>query len=912
MSARQRRRTAVTTLALAATLLGTANIGTAAAASHDRHGGGRVDTSVGRPTDLGLLYIGAHPDDEAGSLSTLGLWRERYGVRTGVVTITRGEGGGNAAGPEEGPALGLLREAEERRAVSAAGITDVFNLDKVDFYYSVSEPLTAQTWDHEDTLARTVRVIRQTRPEVLMTMDPAPSPGNHGNHQEAARIAVEAFRAAGDPSRFPEQITKEGLRAWQPSRILTRSFAGTSKTGESCASTLAPTDPTRDVYGVWAGALAPDGRTWAAVERSAQRQYVTQGWATFPDVPTDPAQIGCDAMTQIDSVVPIPVPGSAAAVAPDGAIAGALTRPAGALPLGTRATITTSAASVQPGSSFTATLTLTAPRGGLSRVALSPDLPDGWRVSGAAVPSRVRAGQTVRIPVTVTVPASAATGVRARLGATITSAQGTGYVDRSVTVSGAVTARQQLLPQVAQYEQWTTQVGVPQLSGTVLPVLTMPAGGTRTVSVDVTNSSTTTQSGTVTMAAPEGFTVAEATRPYGPLAAGESTTVAFTVRSTDAAAPTGAPGGDHLYTLTTTSSTGSATSRQALELVPSTTASRAKPTLDGVISAGEYPGEALDISRVWEGSACTSGEDCSGSAHVTWDDDTLYIAAHVTDDVRGTALATDDCKRHWRTDSLEIAVDPRGTSENTSTTFKAAILPFTAEGPACGLRDADNFQGPAAQTAPGMKWSVKVDEPYTGYTAEVAIPMSELPAAVDPADLGLNILAYDSDTQDKTGQTRIGWSVWNGVQGDPYRWGRVALDGYTPPAGRSTTPAEPRMPLDALKSVDSPQSIEQAVRDDVALAGGPSATERTGGRIDAVRVQGSTAYVTLRAGRSGSAHVFVTDAQGTAGSKVVEVPGSGHLTVRVPLTRATSGAVTGLVGWQTPQGATLSSSVRAR
>src|SRR5262249_7489913 len=82
---------------------------------------------------LDVLFVGAHPDDEAGGLSTYGQWQEFDGARTGVVTITRGEGGGNAAGIEEGPALGLLREDEERRAVGRAGITDVHYLDKVDF-----------------------------------------------------------------------------------------------------------------------------------------------------------------------------------------------------------------------------------------------------------------------------------------------------------------------------------------------------------------------------------------------------------------------------------------------------------------------------------------------------------------------------------------------------------------------------------------------------------------------------------------------------------------------------------------------------------------------------------------------------------------------------------------------------------
>ena len=123
------------------------------------------------------------------------------------------------------------REKEERAAVGKAGIKDVFNLDKVDFFYTVSAPLTQQVWDHEETLARVVRIIRQTRPEVLTTMNPAPSPGNHGNHQEAGRLAIEAFEAAGDPSRFPEQVTREGLRPFSPLKLLVRGSAASAPNG---------------------------------------------------------------------------------------------------------------------------------------------------------------------------------------------------------------------------------------------------------------------------------------------------------------------------------------------------------------------------------------------------------------------------------------------------------------------------------------------------------------------------------------------------------------------------------------------------------------------------------------------------------------------------------------------------------
>ncbi len=160
--------------------------------------------------DLDVLFVGAHPDDEAFALSTYGQWGEHDDVRTGVITITRGEGGGNAVGPQEGPALGLIREAEERRAVARAGITDVYNLDEVDFFYTVSAALTQQVWGHDSTLSKVVRVVRETTPEVIVTMDPAPSPGNHGNHQYAGRMALEAYHAAADPHGLPPPAGRRG------------------------------------------------------------------------------------------------------------------------------------------------------------------------------------------------------------------------------------------------------------------------------------------------------------------------------------------------------------------------------------------------------------------------------------------------------------------------------------------------------------------------------------------------------------------------------------------------------------------------------------------------------------------------------------------------------------------------------
>ena len=207
------------------------------------------------PVKLNVLFIGAHPDDEAFTIPASASGRRITGCKTGVVTITRGEGGGNAVGPEEGPALGLLREGEERRAVGKAGITDIFYLDTVDFYYTVSAPLTQEIWGDDSTLAKVVRIVRETRPDVIVTMDPAPSPGNHGNHQYAGRLAIEAFNAAADPTAFPEQLTPRATsRPWRRQAALPRRRSRSRRPARAARRRPPKADPTDDMFGVWMGA----------------------------------------------------------------------------------------------------------------------------------------------------------------------------------------------------------------------------------------------------------------------------------------------------------------------------------------------------------------------------------------------------------------------------------------------------------------------------------------------------------------------------------------------------------------------------------------------------------------------------------------------------------------------------------
>jgi len=177
-----------------------------------------------------ILVIVAHPDDETVVSGYLAKAVDEEHRRVAVIFGTRGDGGGNAMGNEQAAALGAEREIEGRRALAYLGVMNVWFLDGPDTPgQDVLRSL--ETWNHGAALARAVRLVRLTRPEVILTWLPGYVAGeNHDDHQAAGVIATEAFDLAGDPTKFPEQVSPprdrntisnltEGLRPWQPKKI---------------------------------------------------------------------------------------------------------------------------------------------------------------------------------------------------------------------------------------------------------------------------------------------------------------------------------------------------------------------------------------------------------------------------------------------------------------------------------------------------------------------------------------------------------------------------------------------------------------------------------------------------------------------------------------------------------------------
>ncbi len=161
-----------------------------------------------------VLSITAHPDDENNAL--LARLSRGDGYRTGLLTLTRGAGGQNEIGPELFEALGVLR-SEELMATHRYDDVKQFFTSAYEFGYSFSVEETMRKWGRRETLRDIVRVIREFRPLVVLTMNPTGGGGGQ-HHQASAQLAAEAFRLAGDPSQFPEQM-EEGLRPWRPFRL---------------------------------------------------------------------------------------------------------------------------------------------------------------------------------------------------------------------------------------------------------------------------------------------------------------------------------------------------------------------------------------------------------------------------------------------------------------------------------------------------------------------------------------------------------------------------------------------------------------------------------------------------------------------------------------------------------------------
>jgi LmbE family N-acetylglucosaminyl deacetylase len=219
-----------------------------------------------------FMHTTAHPDDENNGL--LVMLNRGQGYRTALATATRGNGGQNEIGPEIFEALGVLRTGELAALHRFDGAEQYFTR-AVDFGYSFGIDETFEKWGREEITADYVRLIRTIRPDVIITLPPTGNAGGQ-HHMASAVITRDAYKLAGDPTKFPEQI-KEGLRPWQPRKLY--HSAGFGFPGEPAVTGKV----TRVNSGVYDQLL---GKTYNEIGSEARSMHKCQGMGQLLSLPT--------------------------------------------------------------------------------------------------------------------------------------------------------------------------------------------------------------------------------------------------------------------------------------------------------------------------------------------------------------------------------------------------------------------------------------------------------------------------------------------------------------------------------------------------------------------------------------------------------------------------------------------------
>jgi LmbE family N-acetylglucosaminyl deacetylase len=599
-----------------------------------------------------LLGVFAHPDDETGVAPLMAYYALGAGKVVSHVYCTRGEGGGNMVGRQGGMALGVLREAELKDCLTKLGVRHTYFLDREDFAYTEGLGITLEKWGHDATLGRLVRLVRALRPEVIVTMNPAPTPGQHGNHQAAGWLAVEAFDAAADPSRFPEQIELEGLSPWRPRKLY---FGGAGPYTATVVTT---------------GAL-PDGRVPSVVAGEALANHRSQGFGSFANSPwLRRPQV----LQLVKSVVPFE--------------------------------------------------------------AQESDLFRGLPVEGN-VPSRVKANPPSK--------EGPAVGLR--------------FLPR---------------PAVSRYQEWVSEQKIESAAVAFDPDVPVIAGEECPVPFEVLDFPGA-PAGKLRIQVPDGWTVSPSEIEVGVV--GKKPTY---FRILQVKAP--GSGGDGEMVATGELGERPASARVRLHAVPRLTIPRRSGLLLG--SPANDPGWAalplvlIPHTNTWQGTV-TNAADVSASFRVAHDGEDLWVEVRVRDDAVVSNIAPDDIRGHWRSDSVELCIDPEAGAEHTLGTYKVGIFPFDQTGKVRGARDADANPGLLERVSPATR--LHSERLSDGYLVRVRVPWSE--AGVDASKvsrIGLNVLVYDGDKADAApgeniNRSRLAWAPRSGVQGRPEDWGRADL-----------------------------------------------------------------------------------------------------------------------------------------
>jgi LmbE family N-acetylglucosaminyl deacetylase len=599
-----------------------------------------------------IMGVFAHPDDETGVAATLAFYSLGRTSVVANVYCTRGEGGGNMVGTQSGAALGALREAELRDCLSTLGVRYCYFLDQLDWAYTESLSATLDKWGKEKTLERLVRFVRVMRPEVIVTMNPAPTPGQHGHHQAAGVLATEAFTAAADPSRFPLQLTKEGLSVWQPRRLF---YPGA---GGEVVVTVAVNEPLAD-------GQTPARKAALALVNHRSQAFGNSGNMSWLERPQK--------FTLVKTFVPL---------------SGAMTDLMQGLPC--------------------------------TEVSASPI------AVGAATPA---------LPIELE------------------------FVPR---------------PAFARYRKWVKEQGIEQVAVQFQADLPLVNGEANTIRLLLSNHGAEQIKGELAIVPPPGWIVGP-TRNHLTLPAALVSVIELRVT------PPLEVRVDGELTATFTAAAKTFETKAKLHPLPHSRAMRLRtpPSLDGGDGGWEnVPRLTISPTNLVQGKVLDEADN-SAVFRVAHDRTTLFVDVIVKDDAVISNIAPNDIRGHWRSDSVEICLDPVGGAEHTMGCYKLGIFPFDSTGVVRAARDADANQGPVEETAP--KTRLVSRRTADGYRIQVAIPFDEIGLAPGKKRLGFNLIIYDGDKRDAApgeniNKSRIAWAPRSGVQGRPEDWGRIDLE----------------------------------------------------------------------------------------------------------------------------------------
>ena len=809
--------------------------------AHKGHGGGKGPRAV----DLDVLFVGAHPDDEAFILATLGQWGEAYGLDAGVVTITRGEGGGNAQGPEEGPAA-----RADPRGRGAARRRQGRHRERL-------LPRQGRLLVHAQRAADGADLGPRRHPRAPRPRHPHDAPrGRLHDGSVAEQRTATTRRPRGSRSRptprpripnaFPEQLREEGLKPWRVQKIFRVGASGTTAPpttpdGSDCPNTFTPDEPTDIVYGVWTGTpSAALGHHVGAGRPRRAAEYLTQGWGAFP--PTVSAPFDCDSMTLIDSRVPFELEGTTPVPQTH-----RTPRPRRCRARSSSRSTASRWASSSTSPSSRSTPSRAAVRGHRARP--QPKRRQGPAPRGSRCSSRPAGGHRRQRPprrrrvarrhddVHRAVPADAAESTRFLLGGTLSGQRGErDHLRGGSRRAGRRGHARSGCPTSASSRRGRAAPACRSSSASSRPSCRSARARRATLSVTLTNH-------TGCRGVRHGRAGEPAGRRHGDARLASRTPSPPTASRPSVHASRGGERHDEHR---------GAVRHPDHELDrPEQRGCRDRPCscADGHDPAGGHrPGRGrrglagrvrrrptpIDIGKLWEGDPSTWSGRPTGRATPACrvDGDALYFLVQVTDDVLGTKVAQADCKRHWRSDSIEIALDPRGSATTRPPCSRRASSRPRSRAARAPSATPTTGRARRPPRRPGMQVASTVSDPYAGYVLEVKIDAGRPavrrrpgPPRAERHRLRLRHAGPDGAEPLRVAERRPG--AGGAVPLGPRDAARLHAAGRSPDGAEGADDPDRRRPQRT-----SPQSILQSATNGVPLAGLPAVPRRQGASLE--------------------------------------------------------------------------------